>query len=68
MLYVLFILGLILLAFGGDTMVNGSVGVAKKLKVFVESTFVRDFMLYFLVKKHQIACNRYSYVIYLYVE
>ena len=33
MLYVLFILGLILLAFGGDTMVNGSVGVAKKLKV-----------------------------------
>ncbi len=40
----------------------------KKLEVFVESTFVRDFMLYFLVKKHQIACNRYSYVIYLYVE
>jgi cation:H+ antiporter len=33
MLYVLFILGLILLAVGGDTIVNGSVGVAKKLKV-----------------------------------
>ncbi|MDE6224010.1 MAG: calcium/sodium antiporter [Alphaproteobacteria bacterium] len=33
MVYVLFILGLILLGFGGDTMVSGAVEVAKKLKV-----------------------------------
>lgn len=33
MVYFLFILGLILLGFGGDTMVSGAVEVAKKLKV-----------------------------------
>lgn len=33
MVYVLFILGLILLGFGGDIMVSGAVEVAKKLKV-----------------------------------
>ncbi len=33
MTYILFILGLLLLTFGGDTMVSGSVEIAKKLKV-----------------------------------
>ena len=33
MLYLMFILGLVLLVFGGDTLVKGSVGVANKLGV-----------------------------------
>ena len=33
MLYLYFILGLVLLAFGGDTLVKGAVGVANKLKI-----------------------------------
>lgn len=33
MTYIMFVLGLILLGFGGDTMVSGAVDVAKKLKV-----------------------------------
>lgn len=33
MLYVYLILGLVLLAFGGDTLVKGAVGVANKLKI-----------------------------------
>ena len=33
MLYLMFFLGLILLAFGGDTLVKGAVGVANKLKI-----------------------------------
>ncbi len=33
MLYVYFILGLVLLAFGGDTLVKGAVGVANKMKI-----------------------------------
>lgn len=33
MLYVFLVLGLVLLAFGGDTLVKGAVGVANKLKI-----------------------------------
>ncbi|MBP5534642.1 MAG: calcium/sodium antiporter [Alphaproteobacteria bacterium] len=33
MLYIYFIIGLVLLAFGGDTLVKGAVGVANKLKI-----------------------------------